>query len=117
MEGWRQRLRSPAELSELGSNVRLHPGHLGRVGLLGRLLPPPSDAPIALYALGEGVIEHGRHGRGLTGFDKLFGVGGEIRIHGDGQARFPVAHIRIIRRWCASPKRRAKAVAGPQPMR
>jgi hypothetical protein len=33
-------------------------------------------------ALGEGVIEHGRYGRGLAGLHELFGVSGEAGVNG-----------------------------------
>ena len=33
--------------------MRFHPVHLGPVGVLGRLFPPPPDAPVAFDALSK----------------------------------------------------------------
>jgi len=40
-----------------------HLGHLPRICPFCRFLPPPPDALVALDALGEGVVEHGRRGQ------------------------------------------------------
>jgi hypothetical protein len=55
------------------------------------------------------------HGCRMTRLDETFSVGGEVGIHGDGEARLPVTHTQIIPEYDPPAGRRANSSSTAQP--
>ena len=81
---------------ELLVHVCHHAGDPARIGLIAPGLPQAAAAAVPVGLLGHRLVECRGYGCGMTRGDKALGVAAEIRIHGDGKARFPLAHTPII---------------------